>query len=217
MNSRYEAGEAQGSYEPGSDDRVLRNKLGVTDPDEMDEVELQLLGQIYRAVLVEALPDRRLYVADLKTWHRRWLGNVYDWAGMERSVNMGKGDFHFAAAAQVPRLLTVFERDCLARFTPCHGIDEASLVEAIAMTHVEFILIHPFREGNGRLAFIMANLVLMQNDLLPLDLFDRKRDQVRYYAACERARLSGDHVSLADLLLEWSDEATERWEQEHGV
>ncbi|MGN6121163.1 MAG: hypothetical protein ACTHOA_15815 [Rhodanobacter sp.] len=122
MSNRYEAGEAQGSHEPGSGDRVLRNKLGVTDPDEMDEVELQLLGQIYRAVLLEALPDRRLYVADLKTWHRRWLGNVYDWAGMERSVNMGKGDFHFAAATQVPRLLTVFERDCLALSCTFHAL-----------------------------------------------------------------------------------------------
>lgn len=87
MSDRYEAG-VQGEFEPGSEDRVLRNELGVIDPEEMDEIELRLLQQIYEAVLVEALPDRKLAVADLKTWHRRWLGNVYSWAGEERSVNL---------------------------------------------------------------------------------------------------------------------------------
>jgi cell filamentation protein len=199
MNNRYEAGEAQGSYEPGSGDRVLRNKLGVTDPDVMDEVELQLLGQIYRAVLVEALPDRRLCVADLKTWHRRWLGNVYDWAGMERSVNMGKGDFHFAAAAQVPRLLTVIERDCLARFTPCHGIDEASLIEAIAMTHVEFILIHPFREGNGRLSRLLADVMVVQAGREPLDYSAWEAGKAAYFGAIQAA-MANDYRPMQRLV-----------------
>lgn len=49
MNNRYDAGETQGSYEPGSGDRVLCNKLGVSDPDEMDEVELLLLEQLWWA------------------------------------------------------------------------------------------------------------------------------------------------------------------------
>ncbi|WP_395118797.1 Fic/DOC family protein [Rhodanobacter sp. FW102-FHT14D06] len=199
MSNRYEAGEAQGSYEPGSDDRVLRNKLGVTDPDEMDEVELQLLGQIYRAVLLEALPDRRLYVADLKTWHRRWLGNVYDWAGMERSVNMGKGDFHFAAATQVPRLLTVFEHDCLARFTPCHDIDDASLIEAIAMTHVELILIHPFREGNGRLSRLLADVMVVQAGRGPLDYSAWEADKAAYFGAI-RAGMANDYRPMQRLV-----------------
>jgi cell filamentation protein len=198
MNNRYEAGEAQGSYEPGSDDRVLRNKLGVTDPDEMDEVELQLLGQIYRAVLVEALPDRRLYVEDLQTWHRRWLGNVYEWAGMGRSVNMGKGDFHFAAAAQVPRLLTVFERDCLARFTPCHDINDASLIEAIAITHVEFILIHPFREGNGRLSRLLADVMVVQAGREPLDYSAWEADKAAYFGAIQ-AGLANDYGPMQRL------------------
>ncbi|MGS1119365.1 Fic/DOC family protein [Rhodanobacter sp. UC4436_H3] len=199
MSNRYEAGEAQGSYEPGSDDRVLRNKLGVTDPDEMDEVELQLLGQIYRAVLLEALPDRRLYVADLKTWHRRRLGNVYDWAGMERSVNMGKGDFHFAAATQVPRLLTVFEHDCLARFTPCHDIDDASLIEAIAMAHVELILIHPFREGNGRLSRLLADVMVVQAGRGPLDYSAWEADKAAYFGAI-RAGMANDYRPMQRLV-----------------
>ncbi|MGB3382947.1 MAG: Fic family protein [Rhodanobacter sp.] len=165
----------------------------------MGEVELQLLGQIYRAVLLEALPDRRLYVADLKTWHRRWLGNVYEWAGMERSVNMGNGDFHFAAATQVPRLLTVFEHDCLARFTPCHDIDDASLIEAIAMTHVELILIHPFREGNGRLSRLLADVMVVQAGRGPLDYSAWEADKAAYFGAI-RAGMANDYRPMQRLV-----------------
>jgi len=205
MSDRYDAGGVQGAFEPGSHDRVLRNKLGVTDPEEMAEVELLLLGKLYEAVLIEALPDRALTVADLKTWHRRWLGNVYDWAGEERSVNLSKGSFHFAAAAQIPRLLTLFERDCLARFTPCHTVDEAAVSEAMAVSHVEFILIHPFREGNGRLSRLLADVMAVQAGGDPLDYSAWDADKAAYFAAIQ-AGLSGDYAPMKRLVEQaWAD------------
>lgn len=199
MNDRYNAGEAQGAYEPGSGDLVLRNRLGVTDPDEMDEIELDLLAQLYQAVLVDDLPDRVLGAADLKTWHRRWLGNVYGWAGMERSVNMGKAGFHFAAAAQIPRLLAVFERDFLARFTPCHDMGDTELAEKVAMTHVEFILIHPFREGNGRLSRLLADVMVVQAGHEPLDYSVWDADKPAYFGAI-RAGMAGNYAPMQRLV-----------------
>ena len=57
---------------------VLANKLGIHSVEEMNELELYLLQQLYEEVLLAQLPNRAVQVADLKTWHRRWLGNVYD-------------------------------------------------------------------------------------------------------------------------------------------
>lgn len=199
MNNRYDVAGGQGAFEPGSGDQILRNKLGVTDPDEMDEIELHLLEQLYQAVLVEDLPDRTLRVADLKAWHRRWLGNVYGWAGTERSVNMGKGGFHFAAATQIPRLLTVFERDCLMRFTPCHDLGDAALAEAVAVTHVEFILIHPFREGNGRLSRLLADVMVVQAGHEPLDYSVWDADKPAYFGAIH-AGMAGDYARMQRLV-----------------
>jgi cell filamentation protein len=130
VSDRYSADGVEGTYQPGSNSRVLANILGIVDPVEMAEAELLLLQKLYEAVLIDGLPNRRLEVADLKVWHRRWLGNLYRWAGEERSVNLSKGDFHFAAAAQIPRLLAEFERDCLTRFTPCHAIGEDTLSQS---------------------------------------------------------------------------------------
>jgi Fic family protein len=81
----------------------------------------------------------------------------------------------------------------------------------------EFLAIHPFREGNGRAAFVLGNLVLMQNDLLPLDVYDRRRDEQRYFEACEAGRIHKDYTPLAALIAEWEELAIERWEAEHGA
>jgi len=55
----------------------------------MDEVELQLLLQLYEHVLSEAhFPARRLEATDLKEWHRLWLGNVYDKGNMRDEADV---------------------------------------------------------------------------------------------------------------------------------
>jgi cell filamentation protein len=166
----------------------------------MDEAELVLIDELYEAVLVEGLPQRRLTVNDLRTWHRRWLGNVYAWAGQDRSVNISKGDFHFATAAQIPRLLADFERECLTNFTPCAPeLDNASLAAAIAETHVEFILIHPFREGNGRISRLLADVMAVQAGRVPLDYSAWEADKPAYFAAIQQG-ISRDYAEMTRLV-----------------
>lgn len=186
MADRYHATGLQAEWEPGSNAQVLRNRLGIIDPARMQEAELQLLLQLYEFVLREQFPDRQLSVADLMEWHHLWLGNVYDWAGRERSVNMGKGGFQFAAAAQITRLLHSFEAQCLQRYTPCTGMDDAALAQAIAICHVEFILIHPFREGNGRLSRLLADVMAVQAGRGLLDYSPWDADKAAYFAAIQR-------------------------------
>jgi cell filamentation protein len=207
VSNRYTTGE-EGEFQPGSDEQVLRNRLGIADPQDMDEAETALLHRLYQAVLEEECPDRRITVADLKHWHRLWLGNVYEWAGRERSVNLGKGGFHFAAAAQVSRLLDTFERDYLGRFTPCR-LDESAAIAAIAETHVEFILIHPFREGNGRLSRLLADVMATQGGHEPLDYSSWDADKAAYIAAIH-AGLAGDYAPMQRCVAQAWQDARER-------
>lgn len=197
---RYQVSGSQGRYQPGSGDQVLENRLGITDPADMDDLELHLLTQLYDRLLVADLPDRRLTVDDLKAWHRQWLGNVYGWAGDERSVDMSKDGFRFASATQLPRLLREFDRDCLAGFTPCHGLmGHQVLAESIAVTHVELILIHPFREGNGRLSRLLADVMAVQAGHEPLDYSSWDADKAAYIAAIH-AGLSRDYRPMQILV-----------------
>lgn len=183
---RYDtSGNPEAEFEPGSDDLVLRNKLGINRVSDMDETELDLLVQLYDEIPEQVEVDQEITVAEIKEWHRRWLGNVYIWAGKSRTVNMGKDGFQFAASGQIDRLMAILERDFLSRCTPCAGMSHEELVEAIATIHVELILIHPFREGNGRLSRLLANVMAMQAGKPELDfsLWDEQKE--RYFSAIQ--------------------------------
>ena len=130
--------------------------------------------------------DHRFTAADVCRIHQVWLGRIYFWAGHYRQVNVKKDEFPFAAAAQIPKLMADFEAGPLRRHTPCRPTSIDRLAAALAEVHVELVLIHPFREGNGRAARILAVLMGLQAGL-PALLFDklsgRKRRQ--YFAAVQ--------------------------------
>jgi len=186
MADRYDTlDNPEGRFQPGSNDRVLINKLGIIEPTEMDEIELNLMGQLTEVVLGEVEADQVISSNDLCEWHRRWLGNVYVWAGQYRSVNMGKGDFQFAAAHLIDGLMQKLDKNFLAIYTPCYRMSEGELAEALAIIHIETILIHPFRDGNGRLSRLVSNIMALQADYPMLDFsyMDNKREA--YFSAIQ--------------------------------
>jgi cell filamentation protein len=61
----------------------------------------------------------------------------------------------------------------------------SALAEAIAIVHVEFILIHPFREGNGRLSRLLADVMAVQADHEPLDYSSWDANKPAYFAAIQ--------------------------------
>ena len=140
--------------------------------------------------------SHRFTADDVALLHRRWLGHLYPWAGEYRQVNISKGGFMFAAAAQVPRLMAAFEALELVPFTPCAGMDESALVAALARTHAELVLIHPFREGNGRCSRLLGWLMALQAGWPPLDFSPLSgRGRVAYFAAI-RAAVARDYAPL---------------------
>lgn len=202
--SRYAAAGSQADFEPGSNDRVLKNRLGIVDPDEMDDAELTLLQKLYEEVLNDRLPGGIISVAHVKGWHKRWLGKIYDWAGDERGVNLSKGGFHFAIAGQIPYLLQKLDSDYLSLHTPCTRLDDEQLIEAIATVHVEFILVHPFREGNGRIARLLADVMAVQAGYGPLDYSAWDADKAGYISAIHAGH-AGDYRPM----MSWVEKAFE--------
>lgn len=199
-DDRYDVSDLpEAQYEPGSDGQVLRNRLGLTSKEDMDAAEASALERTMD-VLVRTYDDtHRVTAADLCDWHRLWLGDIYEWAGQYRRVNVSKDGFPFAAAAQVPALMNQFEREVLARSTPCSFSNLRKVVRALAETHVELVLIHPFREGNGRLARILSTLMALQAGL-PL-LYFRSiagEGKVAYITAIQ-AGLDQDYVPMERL------------------
>lgn len=67
------------------------------------------------------------------------------------------------------RYTTPSETEFLAKYTPCQFSNIDELAYTISVVHVEFILIHPFREGNGRIGRFLATLMALQAKKPPLN------------------------------------------------
>lgn len=92
-----------------------------------------------------------------------------------------------------------FEQDVLARYTPCAFDDPEKVLEALAITHCELVLIHPFREGNGRLSRLLSQLMALQAGL-PLLIFSSiKGKQRENYFAAVRAGMGRDYAPMIEV------------------
>ena len=72
------------------------------------------------------------------------------------------------------------------------SIKKIEPVELAGMAHFRFINIHPFGDGNGRVARLLMNYVLIKNNYPPLNIKYSERQQ--YYKALEKGNLENDEI-----------------------
>lgn len=197
QDRKYRANGTEAEFEPGSRGRVLRNRLGITRVRDMNEAESQALLLAQQEALDLFGPSHRFTAVDVCDLHRLWLGPIYSWAGRYRTVNIGKGGFQFAHAPLIPRLMRELARGALFRHTPCRPGDDEAIATALAEVHAELVLIHPFRDGNGRLARLLALLMALQAGLPPLDFAPLAGRGRRAYIGGIHTAVSGNYVPLA--------------------
>ena len=103
--------------------------------------------------------------------HGDWLDGIYEWAGQYRKVEMSKGGFAFPPAYLIEQNMARLETEALAELTPCRPGPIEAVCMAVAQVHADLLLIHPFRDGNGRLARWLADMMFTQAGL-PLPDYD---------------------------------------------
>ena len=204
--SRYTTPQGmEAEFQPGSCRQVLCNRLGITSKREMDQIEYDALVRAQESYLVNVSPATRWTAALVCRMHGDWLGKVYAWAGQYRTVELQKGSFRWPPAFRVAENMATFERDLLARHTPCRPGPLQDVARRIAEVHAELLLIHPFREGNGRLARWLAELMSLQAGL-PIPDYGftgkgAKAQQAAYLAAVTRG-YGQDYVALTNFFAE---------------
>lgn len=185
--------------EPRSGGQVLKNLLGVKNQSEMDQIEARELKRTEDILFRTYDRNHRFTASDICRVHKLWLGKVYGWAGQYRQVKLSKGSFSFAFPAQISQLMSSLERGPLRRYTPCRARSQENVIKALAEVHAELVLIHPFREGNGRIARTLATLMALQAGLPPLDfspIHGKKRNQ---YFAAVRAGLVQNYRPMEEI------------------
>lgn len=196
---RYRIYSSEADDEPNSAGRVLKNKLHLTDPTDMNQAENQLLLRLYEALFQPQFQVKQVSAKLLRRWHRMWLGALYEWAGQIRTVHMSKDGFRFASVHLVPGLMAQYEQHYLSQYAQLPTYTSEQVIEFLAQSHVELILIHPFREGNGRLARLLLDVMATQAGFTPLDysLWDQHKG---YYVGAIHAGVMGDYGPMQRLV-----------------
>lgn len=203
-----------------TEDGIVLNYAGCVEAEEIHRREDEGVARAMEFVagLLEQPDPVPLTVALIRQIHRELMGVIYPFAGEWRTVALHKGEgptkWPLPSGGIAP-LMEILQRDVLTR-SPCLSDDDEAVYSFVSEVMCELLAVHPFREGNGRMAFIVGNLLLMQNNLLPLDVYDRHRDEARYLAACEAGRVQKKYSPLAALVSEWEDTALRLWEESNA-
>jgi hypothetical protein len=76
-----------------------------------------------------------------------------------------------------------------------------AVVDLATWVQYEIARIHPFCEGNGRMARLMTNLVLRRHNLQPSDIKYQGENREKYLAALCKIDQEGDFRPLRDLII----------------
>lgn len=114
---------------------------------------------------------------------------------------MSKGGFPFASARFLSVTMQQFEIDILNHL-PNKYSSKQELIASIAKVHAELLLIHPFREGNGRTARILANLMSRKAGYGALDFKKIGETQFEEYVLAIQAA-SNNEYQLMEKLIEF--------------
>ena len=154
---------------------VLGNKLQLTSQVELNRAEEKLSKQKAKQ-LFESGDINNAEVgtfAGLATIHAYLFGDVYEFAGQVRDVNLAKGSFRFAPVMYLQQALEHISA------MPQQNFDQ------IVEKYVEMNVAHPFREGNGRATRIWLDLMLKKEILQVIDW--NAVDKADYLSAMERS------------------------------
>jgi len=116
-------------------------------------------------------------------------------------VNISKDGF-VLNGAQVPRLMSEFERKELARFTPC-TFDNLENVRSIGDYALRAGANPSIPRGNGRLSRLLCQLMALQRGLPLLNFSSIKGKQREAYFAAVRACMGRDYAPMVEILGKW--------------
>ncbi|CAD0317457.1 Fic/DOC family protein [Xanthomonas hortorum] len=142
------------------DTGVLRNKLNIVDPDMLEAAEAAFAATAVQSIEIGAPPFDLAYLCSL---HRQLFDEVYDWAGMLRTVDIAKGATRFCISSRIEaeanRVLSQLDA------TDPTTLPRSAQIQLVAELYGELNMIHPFREGNGRTQRLFFEHWLLLNGL----------------------------------------------------
>jgi cell filamentation protein len=152
------------------DTDIPYNKLGINNPEELHELEGELLEEAYQ-VFYQELDEQTLFNEEyFKSLHQRTFEGLYEWAGEYRQFNMSKGTSRFCQGAYIASSSAKIFND-LAKINYLKEIAEpkAEFSKQLAHFKCELIALHPFYELNGRITRLFFDMIAISNGYSYID------------------------------------------------
>lgn len=130
---------------PGTD--VMRNLLGIKNSEVLQEAERRLTSLRIDDLIVAPM-EGQFDFQHLQDIHRYIFQDVYEWAGMIRTVNIAKSSMFCAREYIDEQAKLIF--NSLRRELAKGTWNREQAVKRLAYYFSEINALHPFREGNGR-------------------------------------------------------------------
>ncbi len=140
------------------DSEVLKNKLNIRDKDKLFEAEKRLT--FARLQKLQSDPVKGNFdFAHLKAIHKYIFQDLYDWAGKERTVDIGKGNLFCTVPCIQEYAKSVFNK----YHSQCYANKDnfEDFIRVFANNYGDLNALHPFREGNGRTQREFARLICL--------------------------------------------------------
>jgi Fic family protein len=176
------------------------NKLGLTTAAQINEAETEGVARV-QAYLLTIPTDVEITAELLKQLHATAFGHIYDWAGdWWKRDGFVVGEHIPPPWAQVPLLMRQFEDNLKFRM-PAAQTEFEQLVDLIAEAHHRLVWIHPFVNGNGRMARFVSDLIALKCGETPFTLYVREAGELRSkYIQAIRQADRGDFTALRILV-----------------
>lgn len=97
----------------------------------------------------------------LKNIHKFIFGDIYEWAGMIRTVNISKGSSFCRCEFIEEQMESIMKK--LKRENYLKDLNIDILAQRLAFYIGEINAIHPFREGNGRTQRMFIGFLALKN------------------------------------------------------
>lgn len=144
----------------------------------------------------------------------RRLIKIGEYKSFPNSVRLQNGEiFHYPSPQQTPALMS----DLLAWYHNTSKNSTPHPVEVAAELHYRFVYIHPFDDGNGRIARLLMNYHLLKNGYPPVII--KSADKKNYLFALHEAdigNLEALKTYVAEQLL-WSYEISIKAAEGEGI
>lgn len=151
----------------------LQNKYELEDVEEIEVINMENCLEIYDKFLHKKVDLDKHLILKLHLLLLKTIPSYEAYAGVWRPVNVyiRGSKYDFPHWKQIPKLM----QNLLSWYK--ENRDKVHPIELAAKFHTKFVTIHPFADGNGRMARLLMNYILQFNDFPFTDIPFSKRDE----------------------------------------